>query len=227
MKTTTVYWACLEKEWMRAPEPTPVLSKFLTNTEDSPTKTCPAIKKSLNNIFELKSIYDYSFTITEDSIVSRDFDQAFYERFIKVRSFEERLFSFVYRIIFFTEEDSLQITGNLMPYMENNHITERCILVPGEYDIGKWFRPVEFAFFLKPQFDTFTINSGEVYQYVQFHTENKINLKQFKLSPELAKYLTDVDASRDYRRATSNLKYFYDTFKLKKQIVKEIKENLI
>lgn len=226
-KPITVYWACIQDEWMRYSEPKPVLSKFMTSIKEPTVINCPAIKKSLTNMYELYSPYNYNFTINGDEIITEMYDKKFYDSHVIVRSLPERIFSFSIKVIFFTEEDSLTMTGNLSPYLENNNITKRCIPIPGTFDIGKWFRPVEFGFILKPEYDTFMIQTDEVYQYVQFNTESKINLVQFYPSPEIGDLLKAVDSSRDYRRATSNLSYFYKSFKLKDKIIKEIKKNII
>ena len=34
----------------------------------------------------------------------------------------------------------MPVTMSLSPYFEDNNITDRCIVIPGELDIGKWFR---------------------------------------------------------------------------------------
>ena len=226
-RATTVYWACIQDEWMRAEPPTSALSRFMTSVKEPTVIGCPAIKKSLSNVYELHSLYSYNFKIEGDTLQSDVYDQNFYESHVVVRSLPERIFSFNMKFIFFTEEDSLLMTGNIPPYLENNNITKRCIPIPGAFDIGKWFRPVEFGFILKPEYDTFIIENDEIYQYVQFHTESKINLVQFYPSAEIGDLLKATDSSRDYRRSISNLSYFYKSFKLKDKILKEIKKNIL
>jgi hypothetical protein len=61
----TVYWSCLETEWMRTKAPELVLSKYIKdfNRPENWVKYCPAIRDELKNTFALRSIYDYSFTV--------------------------------------------------------------------------------------------------------------------------------------------------------------------
>lgn len=226
-KPIIVYWACLENEWMRALPPSSVLSRFIKSIEEPSVKVCPAIKKSLNNIYGIHSLYDYSFLINKNSVTSDIYDQDFFNLHVTVRSLEEKIFSFSNKFIFFTKEDSLLMTGNLPPYLENNNISQRCIAIPGKFDIGKWFRPVEFGFILKPEYDSFFIEAQEICQYVEFHTESKISLVQFYPSKEIVELWKYADSSRDYKKAVSKLSYFYKSFKLKDKIIKEIEKNIL
>jgi hypothetical protein len=114
-----------------------------------------------------------------------------------------------------------------MPYMERNNITKNCIPIPGSYDIGKWFRPVEFAFFMPKDVDTFKVEQGEIFQYVQFHTDEKINLIPFRPSEEVLRLIKETLRTRNNKKFAMHLDYFYKTFKVKKQVLTEIKENIL
>jgi hypothetical protein len=225
----TVYWACLETEWMRAKTPELVLPKYIKdfNKSDNWVKYCPAIRDELKNTFALRSIYDYEFTLLKDSVSSTFYDQDFFDRHVVVRSMEDRSFSFTTNIVFFTEEPSLKMTGNIVPFLENNVISDRCMLVPGTFDIGKLFRNIEFGFHLKPQYDNFVINFDDVYQYVKFHTEEKVNLVQFKWSDTLVSYVRESVQTREYKKGFFNLDYYYKSSKTKKFILEEIKRNIL
>jgi hypothetical protein len=100
--------------------------------------------------------------------------------------------------------------------------------IPGSFDIGKWFRATEFSFYLRNNIDKFNIVQDEVYQYIKFHTDDKIIFKQFMINEKIKKYLSDVDFSKEYRKATNkSLQEYYFMLKHKKHIIKEIKNNLI
>jgi hypothetical protein len=223
-----VYWACLEEEWMRAEAPAPVLAPFVkTHSNERSVISCPSIRTALSNVYSIKSIYDYEFSFVNTVTLSDMYTQEFFDKHVITRNLSERLFSFSQEFIFFTDSPSLMITGNLMPYMERNNITKNCIPVPGSYDIGKWFRPVEFAFFMPEDIDTFKVEQGEIFQYVQFHTDEKINLIQFRPSEQILKILKETMLSRKNKKFATHLEYFYKTFKLKKQLLSEIKGNTI
>jgi len=227
--TIKVYWACLEDEWLRATTPEPVYSSFLKNNkyENTGIHRCPAFVNSLKNTYGIRSLYNYDFTVTENSVGSSMYDQSFFDEHVSIRSLPERTFSFNQFYTFFTDADSLMMTGNLQPYLETNNINERCTVFPGAYDIGKWFRNIEFSFHLKPQFANFKIDEGEIYTYLKFHTDEKIEFIQYRHSPVLVSHLREIIASRKHSTKSRNLLAYYQMFKTKKMILTEIKKNII
>lgn len=230
--TITVYWACYEPEWMRAKEPEPVYQNFSRDKKnlDTQISLCPSVKDYMSNTFLMKSIYDYEFEVREgmDGAWTNTYNQEFYDNHVMVRSRENKLFSFLQKTIFFTEEDSLMMSGGIFPYLEDNNITQNCITIPGKFDIGKWFRMMDFAFFLRDGHDKFIIKSDEVYQYVHFDTNEKIVFKQFRMNETLHSYAKDILRSKDFKaKKVTALKDHYSLMKHKKSIIKEIKNNII
>ena len=224
-----VYWAALEEEWLRVEPPESVSKSFFADTrfEETRAKTCPAVRDSVKNTYALKSIYDYEFSISDKGVSSSYWDQKFFDRHVVVRSLKEKAFSFNQWISLYTEEDSLLVTVNIFPYLEDNNISKRCIMFPGTYDIGKWFRNVEFAFLLRNEHNTFKIQENEVYQYIKFHTDEKINFIQYKHNEVMTSHMEDVMRSRQNMTSRGSLANHYKHMKNKKQILTEIKKNLI
>ena len=150
-----VYWACLEDEWMAATPPE-LVSKtyFKKNLVDNSNPLsyihkCPGFSKNLKNLYTMTSLYDYEFVASNETIVSKNYNQKFLEEHVVVRSFEKKFFSFKTRFIYFTDSSNLDVTFYEYPYLDDNIITSRCIPVAGQFNIGKWFRSTEFAFYLK------------------------------------------------------------------------------
>jgi hypothetical protein len=228
----TVYWACIEEEWLRAKEPEPIYKQFLKNIKDKNTVVnfCPSVKEYMKNVFSIESIYDYNFEIKDNQTgtFTNLYDQDFFNKHVMVRSEKEKLFSFFQQFIFFTEKNSLKMSAGMLPFLEDNEITKRCIPIPGIFDIGKWFRPTEFAFYLKNNYNRFEIKEEDIFQYIKFYTEEKIIFKQFYASEKIMKYAGDVTKAKDYRvNKTRQLQSYYSMLKHKKNIIKEIKNNLI
>jgi hypothetical protein len=156
------------------------------------------------------------------------YDQDFFDNHVVVRSQEEKCFSFIQTFIFFTEDKSLKMSAGIFPFLEDNNITKRCIVIPGTMDIGKWFRRLDFAFYLKNEYDAFEIEENEIFQYIKFDTKEKIEFKQFRVSQKLIDFSKDIEMSKNSRKLKSRiLDSYYEMFNNKKQIIKEIKENLI
>jgi len=230
--STIIYWACNEDEWLRAEEPNSVYKTFIKNIKDKNTQAelCPAIKDYTKNTFSIKSLYDYNFEILKDTgqIVSKMHDQEFFNKHVMIRSNIDKLFSFSQSYIFFTEKKSLKMSASVFPYLEDNNITKTCIPVPGTFDIGKWFRATEFGFYLKANINEFNINQNEIYQYINFQTDDKIIFKQFMVNEKIKKYLSDVNVSKNHRKIKNiPLQEYYLMLKHKKYIIDEIKNNLI
>jgi hypothetical protein len=227
-----VYWACNEIEWLRAKEPKPIYKNFAKSINDKNTmiELCPSIKDYMKNIFAINSLYDYNFEISNDenNVKSSLYDQKFFDRHVMIRSQIDRLFSFSQNFIFFTEEKSLKMSAGISPFLEDNNITKRCITIPGIIDIGKWFRVIDFAFYLKKDYDNFEIKEDEIFQYIKFDTKEKIIFKQFRVNEKISNYLLDIINAKSSRINKSRiLDSYYSMFNHKKNIIKEIKNNLV
>jgi hypothetical protein len=116
----------------------------------------------------------------------------------------------------------------IFPFLENNNITERCNVIPGTFDIGKWFRHIEFPFYLKEEYDEFKIEEDEIFQYIKFDTKEKIIFKQFKVTPQIQQFSSDNTNAKEFRKAKlRELDNYYSMVKHKKHIINEIKNNLL
>lgn len=227
--SVTVYWSVIEKEWMRAQAPKNVYRSFLENKikNESGLEYCPAFKNELKNLYSLQSIYDYEFYLENNSIHSKMYDQTFFNRHVKIRSIDSRFFSFSQYFIFFTNEKSLKMSLH-SPFLEDNNISNRTIMIPGSFDIGKWFRTIDFAFILKNDYDSFLIKKDEPFIYLKFHTDERINFKQFRTNEKLSSYCDDfLNVSQNINSRFYQLNNFYKISKNKKNIIKEINESLV
>jgi hypothetical protein len=227
-----VYWACLEDQWMLAKEPESVSSIFYKkglsdkNNPHTSMNYCPAFNKNLHNLYALRSLYDYDFSVVDNGLQSKYYDQKFFDDHVQVRSLETKFFSFRNRFIFFTPEKSLNVTFYEHPYLEDNNVSNRCMIVTGQFDIGKWFRNTEFAFYLKKEFNTFKIERDEIFSYIRFHTDQKIIFKQFRYNDNFASFNHD-GFKLNFYGYMKTLENYYKNFKNKNLILKKIKENLV
>jgi hypothetical protein len=230
-----VYWACVEEEWAKALPPEKINKKFYSfgiNNKDSAADDainhCPVFNESINNVYAIRSIYDYSFKIEGDKCTSLLYNQKFFDDHVFVRSLEKKFFSFLVRYIFFTDSDSLEIMSGQHPFLEESEITKRCMLIPGGYDIGKHFRTLEFPFILRKDFNEFIVNDEDVLYYLTFNTKEKINFKQFRMTDDLMSMSTDIKrASNGMTKKVTSIEYFYNKFKGKRYILEQIEKNLL
>jgi hypothetical protein len=230
--TINVYWACAEDQWLMAKAPESVASLFYEKqyyektNPDMQMNGCPAFRNHLDNVFTMRSIYDYEFYIKDSKLHSNYYNQEFFNKHVLMRSAEKKCFSFLQSYAFFTDSPSLEATIGELPFMEDNNITKRCIPIAGKYDIGKWFRTTEFAFFLKNDFDSFKIERDEIFSYIRFHTDEKINFIQFRWTDKLEEYKNDCFYI-NFFKYIKTLENYYRNFRHKKLILKEIKNNIL
>jgi hypothetical protein len=228
-----VYWACAEKEWMRVEKPVSISKRFYDLHKFDPTGMatpikCPAIVPEINNLFGLKSLYTYEFKIDNGEVVSSTYNQDFFNNHVVVRDLQKKFFSFTQNYAFFTDSDSLKITVQIPPYFESTSLAKDTFCIPGTFDIGKWFRKIDNAFYLKDGVTSFNIDEGDIFYYIKFHTDQKINFKQFIMTDkinELHNHIPNSAVNRVLKHR--KLEDYYPMFKHKKKILKEIKDNLL
>jgi hypothetical protein len=227
-----VYWSVLDNEWLRATVPQEVRkTHFSTDAfQEINIIRCPATRDFLHNYYSLSSIYSYNiFLDSENQKAWSDlYNQNFFDSHVRVRSYKHRIISFIMHYIFFVEEESLLISMH-QPFLEDNIINNTCILYPGQFNIGKWFRNLDFAFRLKKSADKFVINEKDIYAYVKFHTDENINFIQFRPSRELRDLANDIGNARQNQPPNTYrpLEYRYESFSTKNLILQEIKKNIL
>lgn len=230
--TINVYWACAEEQWLMAKSPEPVSTLFYNKqlyektNPDMQMVSCPAFRNHLQNVYTMRSLYDYEFHIKGSEVVSDYYNQNFFNKHVLVRSAEKKCFSFLQSYVFFTDAPSLEATVGEFPFMEDNNITQRCIPLTGRYDIGKWFRTTEFAFLLRKDYDSFKIERDEIFSYIRFHTDEKINFIQFRWNETFEQYKNDCFFI-NFFKYMKTLENYYRNFRHKKLILREIEKNRI
>jgi len=233
----TIYWGVNTNEspeGIRAEAPISILQKMSQEriTKD-PAKIvrynrCPAFVDELINVYGMKPFYDYTLKFGENGVSSPDFDQEFFDKHVFIRSLEGNLFDFTDRFYFFTEEPSLEMSL-LPPYLEDNSIINSTIMIPGKIDIGKYFRALAFAFHMKQNCNELIFSRKEIYFYIRFHTNKKLQFKQFLWTPEIDQMDDLMMSAKNHKYDLMKLDYYYNIFErfnFKKKILKNIKKNL-
>jgi hypothetical protein len=116
------------------------------------------------------------------------------------------------------------------PYFSESKYTRYASIIPGQFDVGQWFRPYNFEVQPWKPTGTIHIEKDEPLFYAQFQTDRKIEIKRFNMNKQL--YLMSdacVKSLEIYGRGQS-LFNRYKIFKnvgLKEKILTEIRKNLI
>jgi hypothetical protein len=218
---------------MRAQAPVSVAAKYFpenTNFMDgvSGVSSCPAVKDYMKNLYGLRSMYDYEFQLGQDGIVySETYDQNFLNKHVVVRSAEKRFFSFQQEFIFFADRPGVEMVGLLPPFLEDNYTSKFCSPVVGQFDIGRWFRPLDFAFYLRKDVDRFRIDHGEVYSYLHFDVDERVTFKRFCPTDKI-RFLAESHTLANKNKTTPySMDDYYSSSINPDVILSEITSNLV
>lgn len=243
--TVNIYWAPVVGydinmlgEWsMLYPNPTNLYSDILKlknkNSDSNAMFSCPAFKNKLKNTFVFKnsiqSEYEYDY-----SNLNNTFFQNSSESFIGYNQVRKEVLgngptiAFNLYYIFFSEE-SINASFS-SPFFNKAGYTKYGSVIPGEFDIGQWFRPYVFEVQLWDNSGKFIIEEDEPLFYVKFDTDKKINLQKFKHSAQLQSYAEHCTTSTKTIMFGVPLIKRYEKFKnagMRNLILKEIKNNII
>lgn len=134
-----------------------------------------------------------------------------------------------YPFIFFSEESIfMRVTA---PWFHSAPHSTLGAIVPGMYDIGRWFRPLNFEYNLWYKNNRFELGEDEPMAYLEFSTNKQIVFQRFELSQTLIDLATDsIHYRTKQTRGLNGLWNRYKTFDksdAKKIITREIKAHLL
>jgi hypothetical protein len=169
-------------------EPTPLLpelAKTRNALDDNHYMKCPAFQDYYKNTYVIRCPMDI--TISYDK--QRNFlsiypqNQNIYDNFIRPRitaagKDDPFLLSFALLHLFIADKSCMieQLPANL----HTSDFLSRTNVVPGTFDIAKWFRPIEFAFEVSDFTEPLKLKRGDVLFYFRFIPSDggKVELKQ-------------------------------------------------
>lgn len=130
---------------------------------------------------------------------------------------------------FFYSEESLEIE-TMSPFMHDSDFTKNAFVVPGTFNISKWFRPLNPEIqFLKSHDNRVVSHKGDPLMYIRFKTDRPIILKQFFMPRELMDISESIVSYKKYEK-NKTFAYLYNLFSnsgLPNRILRLIKDNLV
>lgn len=235
----TIYWSKLRisKELLDfnflLSKPVPLIKNIPKEIKDSTYIKCPAFQHLAKNTFTLNfgTNYKISYQLNSDPpyVATDDYSQKYYEILVNDSIWQDNFFGMSSRFVFFSEQPVL--LEQMHPYIHKNNIDG--VHLNGSFDISNWFRPLDFTYYLNSPSGTININYEDIGCYIRFHTNEKIIFKEFNDSEKINDYVTrctDLKASTQARNKVFGFNKIYNLFNennMKKQIIKEIKNNLI
>jgi hypothetical protein len=194
---------------------------------------CPAMTKSLKRTYvftnPVHSEYEYSATSIEN-VTIKPLSKTFMglEMIRKPTLLTGPTMVYKLQYIFFASES---LTAKFTPpYFHKAKHTVYGSIVPGEYDIGQWFRPYVCELQLWNTSGDLIIEKDEPIMYAEFMTDKKVTLKRFVLSKELYHLSTMGSKSISTFGRGVSLEERYRIFgktRTKDVVLKEIQKNLL
>lgn len=210
-----------------------IISSKLTTTY----LQCPATREALSSVFVVRCpcYSSAQVLINEDNSIEK-VDQAWtgasqceITMSHAPTLYNQLLIIVNYPFIFFSEESLFMRSTS--PWFHSAPHTSLGGIVPGLYDIGRWFRPLNFEYNLWHKNNKFELGEGEPMAYLEFSASKPVVFKRFELTQTLINLATDSIHTRT--KQTRGLNGLWNRYKMfdesyaKKIITKEIKAHLL
>lgn len=245
MKPITVYWAPsnfqIEDESWNMPyaDPTPVMSSFQGQVNNSDFVSCPAFRGSMKNLYSFNSVFDeYTeldpglldfFHQDEDLLIPLDTDLKLELSRVRKNSLKDHV-NILYHMAWVMFADEPLEARFTAPYAPPTSPAPGAILASGQFDIGQWFRSYTLEYFLPLGTRSFQYDKGEPFFYLQLMTDRKIQFKRFVMNQKLSNLEQEMIQSPRRYGFGITLAQRYKLFgqsRMRNMILDEIKNNLV
>lgn len=187
--------------------------------------TCPAFTQYHKNTFVIKSDLSFNFGFNSSNKFGiSHFDEDFLKANLKIRNAQEKIVNLHWNLHTFADQE---VKMSMLPAnFDVNDFTKKTVLFTGEYDISKWFRPLQCTF--KMLENTISLKRGDALYYIHFHTNKNIKLHNFKFDIKIRDLYNDLVWLKSLV-PNKTLNFLYKNFLGKKynnRFLKIIKDNL-
>lgn len=241
-KPINVYWSLVnddtdDTDWtFLYPKPKTLFSNLIKDRKDAKNFfsyfSCPAISSKFKKILVFNSSFDasYKYGYNEETPYIIPTSENFINAFpIREETMNKKpTFQFSLHYCFFADE-SLDAYFT-PPFFHKPEYMKYASPMPGEFDIGKWFRRYNFEVQVWESDGEIYIKTDEPLFYVEFKTTRPIVFHRFQSNNILQKYEKANISSMDIFGKFQTLEEKYNKFKqvgYREKILTEIKKNLI
>jgi hypothetical protein len=187
---------------------------------------CPSVLNSTHNTFLVRNPLDVSVKINSNNTVDAKTPGS--SMLLGIRDFNETsiLLDYFINISLFSESEIS--VSQISPYLENK-ISSGVHLIPGKFNIGNWFRPLNASYFIEDKDIDFVLKKDDPLYYLEFNTDKKIEFQEFYYTDSLIEIVNSTVGLKRYKRniPLMNLYKMFKEEKLDKIVLKEIKKGLI
>lgn len=239
-KPIVVYWSpyvddASEPDWsFLYPKPTTLFKDHFKNKDPESTNhlfMCPAsatkMKKTIvfNSPMSFGYNYDFSGDKQELSISGRTGLLMYQARPRMLTSGPNFKIGLGYS--FFASE-SLEVSFT-SPFFHKTKYMESCSTIPGNFDIGNWYRPYSIEIQTWSDKGNIEFVEGEPLFYAEFKTDRPVIIKRYKNTESLTKFSHACMETPQMFGLNQTLKKKYEQFRsvgLREKILHEITQNL-
>jgi hypothetical protein len=173
-------------------EPVPLLKHIKEQNPGSEFIHCPAFIEYVKNAFVIKSAYNLKILIDSEnqrvsvkphSINESEFNYDVIKPTLKSRGFNSGSLTLTLPpSIYFWSKKSCHIESMSMILDTKHDICQKAKVIPGTFDISRWFRHLDFTFQINENIKETIINRGDPLFAVRFVTKNneKVSLMRVK-----------------------------------------------
>lgn len=236
--TLNVYWSSVMNSDLDLSityeEPTSLIHELAMNKNksnpDDNLLRCPAVTDLAKNLFVVKNPIKTSASfIIEDGSVSSAMESKGGRWFVnRPPSFNNQLLAaYDYSLIFFAEEDVEVMTTS--PYFSKTPHRAWGAIVPGMFNVGAWFRPINLEFNVWAGIKSVYLEEGEHIAYIKFFTDKNVVLKRFSMTPELQIQAKACSSAGSWEPKVPLVKRYqrFKNSKRNKFVLENIKNNLL
>jgi len=189
---------------------------------------CPAFKNLAKNTLVFNNPLKSKYSFDESGNVVSDIQSGMAANVVRKPNIKGRnLLEYSFTPILFSDKP---LTATMTsPWFETPNYMKYGTIVPGRYDIGKWFRAVNVEFQLMPGVREFEIDKGEPLVYFTFDTDETIKFTRFKMDAELRRYSVSCATSTSWEPwipLADRYKRFKES-RMRSIILKKVKENIV
>lgn len=197
---------------------------------------CPAVSNRLKKTFVFRSSTNTKVKVIDGQYiyheVTSEDDQRRHQTTVellhKPTLLNRLLLNYLHPVIFFTDAESLTVSVT-SPHFHKTVHSQYGVIVPGEFDVANWFRPMNFEFQLWDGVSELHVPYDEPIGYFEAHTNLPVELRKFRLTPNLNKIsssLIHVSPHRRFAKLTEKYKLFRNA-RISRGILEEIRDNLV
>jgi hypothetical protein len=233
-----IYWApCVDQydevDWSILYKDLTILHKSLAKKVDTSIIPgdnmihCPAVRELTSKIAVIKSPMTCHYKLKDNNFIPTSKHHLATKKTHADNFKNNYLFTTPLSYIFFSESD-INMTLSAPYFSESKHL-QYGSLVPGRFNISKWFRNISIEFNLWTNVNEFKLKEDEPIAYVHFDSEEDIELVRFDFNEKLFKLMKSCATSNNWEKYVPFNKR-YKRFKesmMHKLILKQIKENII